>query len=175
MRGLGEWPWMPTYHLASDYMKRPIFKAIGKQYQKAVERGWDKMYWAIDLHETLTPPTYVMEDAKQGIAMYPGAADMLNDIMSLEKNRIILWSSQTNQQMIDHKRALFPIEQWSRVHLNRNPEEGSTDYAYFGDKFYFNVLLDDKAGFDPEIDIYAVRYAIAYYEHCLATNLRWYE
>ena len=35
-------------------------------------------------------------------------------------------------------------------HVNKNPEVKSEGYGHYEDKPYFNVLLDDKAGFDPE-------------------------
>jgi hypothetical protein len=36
--------------------------------------------------------------------------------------------------------------------INCNPECPSTDLCDFQDKFYFNFLLDDKAGFDGTKD-----------------------
>ena len=36
--------------------------------------------------------------------------------------------------------------------INKNPEPNNTSYGYYEDKPYFNVLFEDKAGFDPETD-----------------------
>jgi len=36
--------------------------------------------------------------------------------------------------------------------INKNEKEKNTIYGYFNDKPYFNVLIDDKAGFDAEND-----------------------
>jgi len=33
--------------------------------------------------------------------------------------------------------------------VNKNPSENNTSYADFSKKFYFNILLDDKAFFEP--------------------------
>ncbi|MCC6643353.1 hypothetical protein IT411_01265, partial [Candidatus Peregrinibacteria bacterium] len=35
------------------------------------------------------------------------------------------------------------------VYINENPEAENSAYANFDQKFYFNVLFDDKAGFHP--------------------------
>ena len=36
--------------------------------------------------------------------------------------------------------------------FNNNPEAKNTEYGDFTVKPYYNILLDDKAGFDPEED-----------------------
>jgi hypothetical protein len=37
-------------------------------------------------------------------------------------------------------------------YVNENPECVDTKLATFTDKFYFNVILDDKAGFEGDTD-----------------------
>ena len=42
-------------------------------------------------------------------------------------------------------------------YINENPEvAGKTEWGDFDTKMYANVLLDDKAGFDPEEDWHAL-------------------
>ena len=41
-------------------------------------------------------------------------------------------------------------------HVNVNESEKNSKYGYFNDKPYYNVLLEDKAGFDPEFDWYEI-------------------
>ena len=36
--------------------------------------------------------------------------------------------------------------------VNENPEVPDAAYGYYQDKFYFNVLFEDKAGFLPDRD-----------------------
>jgi hypothetical protein len=42
-------------------------------------------------------------------------------------------------------------------HYNCNPDEKNTPYADFSLKPYFNILIDDKAGFDPNTDWDGIR------------------
>lgn len=165
-----------TDNAVSMLRSRPIYSAIEKQYKKMAERKWDKMYWAIDIHDTLIPSTYaavrVWED---GVATYPGVQAMLGLIMDCPENHIILWSSLPGSGptgMVAHKKALFPIERWARVQLNENRLERGNEYADFSQKFYFNVLLDDKAGFDPSVDIQAVMLAIMNFRHIYMEHLK---
>lgn len=36
--------------------------------------------------------------------------------------------------------------------VNQNPEVADGAYGYYHEKIYFNVLMDDKAGFNGETD-----------------------
>jgi hypothetical protein len=125
-----------------------IQKAIDRAYDVMQERGWDTIYWAIDLHGVCLKSnyenggyTFFNEDAKAG----------LQAISARPESKIILWSSchdYEKQPIID-----FMAEHGIKVrHFNKNPDEQNTKTGCFDQKFYFSVLLDDKAGFDPETD-----------------------
>jgi 2-methylcitrate dehydratase PrpD len=64
---------------------------------------------------------------------------------------LILWSSS-------HETEIAKVREWLETFkiniqfINENPLEDNTEYADFSKKFYFNVILDDKAGFDPSVD-----------------------
>ena len=121
-------------------------------YKKAAARGWDRIYWAIDIHETVLRPSY---DSKVLGDAYPHAMRALQAILSYPESRIILWSSLSPADMQRHKDHIFAgftDEDKAKVYLNCNPECGETEYASFNQKFYFNILLDDKAGFEAEKD-----------------------
>ena len=57
-----------------------------------------------------------------------------------------------------HPQELKQYVEFFRTHgihfdyANENPEVETADYGCFDSKIYFNVLLEDKAGFDPETD-----------------------
>jgi hypothetical protein len=132
---------------------KSLTNVIKLAYKKAAARKWDRIYWAIDIHETILVPSY---DSKVLGVHYPLVIESLKLILSFPESRIILWSSLSPEDMQRHKDHIFkdifsPKEQ-DCVYLNCNPECGETEYASFNQKFYFNVLLDDKAGFDAETD-----------------------
>lgn len=129
-----------------------IIKAIEKAYKKAEERGYDRIYYAIDVHDTILKSNYenggyefVNEDAKKCL-------QMLSDRPEVE---IILWSSlyRTEKYRVMDFLSDSRIDAYS---INSNTLELNTEYADFSQKFYFSVLLDDKAGFDPETDWKAI-------------------
>ncbi|HET8688959.1 MAG TPA: hypothetical protein VFM18_20305 [Methanosarcina sp.] len=125
-----------------------IIKAIENAYKKAEERNWDRIYFAIDVHDTILKSNY-----------QDGSYEFWNDssryalhMLSMRKEvRIILWSSASKEEQ--EKIATFLYRHGCIVDFfNENPEQPNTSYADFSEKFYFSVLLDDKAGFDPDTD-----------------------
>lgn len=129
-----------------------IIKAIEKAYKKAEERGYERIYYAIDVHDTILKSNYenggyefVNEDAKKCLQM----------LVYFNEVRIILWSSLYDQQKSEIMQ--FLADHGIYFHsFNENPMEPDTEYAKFSEKFYFSVLLDDKAGFDPDTDWKAI-------------------
>ena len=112
------------------------------------DRKWDKIYWAIDLHGVCLKSTYetntyewINKDVVIG----------LQAIASKPESVIILWSS-CHPREYDAIIEFFKKENINVSYFNRNPEVPNTTTGCFTDKFYFSVLLDDKAGFDPFAD-----------------------
>lgn len=136
---------------------RPLEDVVRLAYEKAHARGWDRVYWMVDLHDTAIAATYA---SGGGITLLPGAGETLRWLLTFPETRIILWSSMSPELLAAHREALFAEADRGRVYLNENPEEGDTAYASFQQKPYFNVLLDDKAGFDHARDWAAVTRAM---------------
>ena len=122
-----------------------ILQAINRAYSIMYERGWDTVYWAVDLHGTVIESnyengtyTYISDQAKHA----------LQSISNLVETKLILWSSmhEPDQTAI---MDLFKADGISVDWFNENPEASNTATGCFSQKFYFSVLVDDKAGFDP--------------------------
>ena len=123
-----------------------ITRAIERAYQVLRERNWDTVYWAIDLHGTVLKANY-----EQGGYQFINQAAMyaLQYLTRVPESKIILWSSMHDNDWrgVQH----FFEENGIRVdYINENPEVSNTDTGNFTQKFYFSVLVDDKAGFHPD-------------------------
>lgn len=135
-----------------------IRSAIERSCKKRVERGWDRTYWCIDLHGVVLPRTYSKKQTYEELPS--GAYEVLTWLSQRPDHCIIVWSSTHQDDMADAVR--FLKEYGVNVdYVNDNPECDSTFLSDFGRKFYFDILLDDKAGFDMDTDWYEVRDAIA--------------
>jgi hypothetical protein len=122
---------------------------IARQFKQMKERNWSRLYWAIDLHDVVIPGKY--SKFNEGREFYPGAKEILQWLSKRQDMALILWTSS-------HSESIWNIVEWFTNHnvifnwINSNPECGNTDLCDFGKKFYFNILLDDKAGFVGETD-----------------------
>lgn len=123
-------------------------KAVLNAYKKKEDRGHPRLFWAIDLHGTIIPSSY---SSSETLEFYPGAEECLKLISSFTDHSIILYTCSYIGKM-------SPVLEWLKEkgirinYMNENPECKNTAISCFYKKFYFDVLLDDKAGFEPETD-----------------------
>lgn len=125
-----------------------IEKAIKRAYDVMLERNWNKIYWAIDLHGVVLKSNYEN-----------GSYEFINDdarialqwMSVIDENILILWSSCHEEEQVKIL-EFFKENGIDIAYFNANPEVPNTKTGCFDKKFYFSVLLDDKAGFDPEVD-----------------------
>jgi len=125
-----------------------IIKAVEKAYKLLEERDWDTIYWAIDLHDTCIKSTYKNFDLSW---INENVLKTLALIRSFPETKIIIWSScHTHTKLAVSK--FFKQNGIYFDFFNQNPDIENTPVGNFSEKFYFSILIDDKAGFDPNID-----------------------
>ena len=115
---------------------------IQNAFKEKKEKNWEKLYWAIDLHHTVITGTY--NRFNTGATIYPYAKEVLDFLYNHNEHRTILWTSSHNDAIKDILQR-FDL----KFHfINKNEEVPSNSLCNFDTKLYFNILLDDKAGFD---------------------------
>jgi len=126
--------------------------SIIKVFKKAMityrERGWDTLYVAIDMHDTICKSTYREDNI---INYYPHAKDILQKMGRIPFIKTILYTSTPDKRIKEYL-EMFAKDDIKFDFINSNPDVENTAYGDFSIKPYFNVLMDDKAGFDPEND-----------------------
>ncbi len=115
------------------------------QKQKIV-RKWQKLYWAIDMHDTIITGTY--NRFNDGAVIYPYAKETIDYLFNSPDHYTILWTSSYMTSIQDVVQR-FDL---NFNGINCNPECPNTTLCDFQSKFYFNFVLDDKAGFDGTKD-----------------------
>lgn len=131
-----------------------LFNIVNSFKQKK-ERGWSKIFWAIDLHDTIIEGKYNLHNV--GANVFSGAAEVLSYLYSRPDMGLILWTSSHSQAVLPTMERLEKEHNIKFHYLNENPECQNTELCDFSDKFYFNILLDDKAGFDGHSDWLAIK------------------
>jgi len=131
-----------------------IQSAVMRAFQKKWAGGWEKypqMYWAIDLHGVILRSTYTRKEDMSGQEIPPAAIRVLKFLSDQDNHCLILFTAS----MPDY---LMSVENWFHnlgIHfkyVNHNADVKSEGYCNVDQKFYFDVLLDDKAGFEMNSD-----------------------
>ena len=128
-----------------------ITTAIEQALIKKRERNYPLTFWAIDAHATIIKPTYSSPKSTNDFEFYLKALDVLRWLSSRSDQVIILWTSTNKKDAAELCLCLLNNKIYVN-YVNENPLCPSTDLSSFDEKFYFDILLDDKAGFDPEKD-----------------------
>jgi hypothetical protein len=119
----------------------------------ALVRRYPFVFWAIDLHGVIFKPDYRADGNPE---FYPGAVEVLQNISKNPYFKIIIYSSV---QPEGYKRFKQALDDNNIVvsYFNENPECKDTKLSDFSRKFFFSILLEDKAGFEGDTDWFLVR------------------
>lgn len=123
-----------------------IARAIENCFHKAREKNWDRTFWAIDIHETIIRGNY----NKPGIPTqwYPFAKAAMKMLSQRKDVDLILYTCSWEHEIAEYLK-MFEEEGIHFKYVNCNPDAENTTYGCYDFKPYFNILFDDKSGFDP--------------------------
>ena len=130
---------------------------IERAFRQKEERNWDYVYWAIDIHDTIFAGMYASD---QDYDPSEQCVEVLKWISDRSDCKIILWTSSyatDAEKVIQYFNDNHGIE---IDFINTNTDCGSTKLADFETKMYFNILLDDKAGFEMESDWSRIKFEL---------------
>lgn len=129
-----------------------ILTSFHNAIERMEEKNWKYIYVLVDIHGTIFVPSYNNEETYE---FYPYAKEVLQILTNLSDVKLILWSC-TKKEYFDKyldvlaKNGIYPD------YCNENPEvkvePGDPVSLSFDTKWYYNVGIDDKFGFDPETD-----------------------
>jgi hypothetical protein len=124
-------------------------KSICELYDKFWEyTRYEKLYLLVDIHGTIFKPSFDKEETYQ---YYPWAKQCLQELSKDPKVVLILWSGCYTHNFMKYINK-FEEDNINFNYINENPECSNSSYACFDSKFYFDIGIDDKFGFDPNID-----------------------
>ena len=136
-----------------DYLtnhKPTVLQWIEKMFSYAEKKEWFETYWAIDLHGTVSRPDYRKESKE--IDYYPYAKETLQLMTERSDIKLIMFTSSYPDEIKKYYKQ-FRNDGIIFDFINENPEvsDAKGSFGYYDKKPYFNVLLEDKAGFNPGI------------------------
>lgn len=126
-----------------------ITRAITNALRDKEKKNWQRMYWAVDIHGTMIVPNYT--GGVLPSEFYPHAKEVMQRISKREDIVLILFTC-SHPHEVEKYMDFFQSNGIHFKYANRNPEAENTAYGCYEHKPYFNVLFEDKCGFDPATD-----------------------
>lgn len=135
-----------------------ILTWIKTMFEHAEKKQWFETYWGFDIHGTISRPDYrkgLKRDENDPIKViyYPFAKETLQ--LLTKRTDIILFSfTSSYPEELNQYIKVFEEDDIHFDYHNENPEVSSAkgSFGYYEKKPYFNVLFEDKTGFNPETD-----------------------
>lgn len=129
---------------------------IKKSFEMKKAKGWPEIYLLVDLHGTIIPGGRSTTDKEDMLEFYYGAGEVLQWFSKRKDIFIILWTSTPPDR-------IGGVLEWLKGNnikvdfVNQNPHAKDTPRSSFDKKPYFNIVLDDRGGFDPDTDWIAIK------------------
>ena len=118
---------------------------IKNSYDQKVEKNWDTIFWMVDIHDTIIPGKY---DIAQSFEFYEYAKEVLQ-FLSKQDDVCLLLYTCSHPSEISRMWGFFGCNDINFEYVNENPCVPDTELGNYKDKPYFNILLENKAGFEP--------------------------
>ena len=124
---------------------------IDKMFEYSFKKEWFETYWAFDVHGVILKPNYRKNDFHA--EFYPYAKETLQLLTKRKDIKMVMYTSSYPEE-IEFYYKVFKDNDIHFHYINDNPEIDSQkgNFGYYDKKFYFNILFEDKAGFDPEVE-----------------------
>lgn len=120
---------------------KTITQIIDDLYIKKAERGWDTLYWLIDVHDTIIKGNY---SSKENFTdTYPYCFATLKLLSQREDCKLIMWTSSYKKYAKTFMKTLKEYD-IDFDYFNRNPTCKNTKTGDFSKKLYFNIILDGQ-------------------------------
>ena len=115
----------------------------------AKRKKWDKIYVAIDIHDTIVYGNYnVNELPTEFIA---NSKEVLQYLSKREDIVLLIYTCSHPEEIIKYV-EFFNQHNINFKYANNNIDVPNNALGCYDSKMYFNVLLEDKAGFNAETE-----------------------
>lgn len=126
-----------------------ILKSFDNAYKNAKRKKWDKIYVAIDIHDTIVYGNYKSDELP---TEYIANAKEILQYMSNRNDIVLMLYTCSHPHEIEKYFEFFKNDGIYFKYANENPDVPNTELGCYDRKPYFNILLEDKAGFNAETD-----------------------
>lgn len=145
-----------AYLKRAHNMNANVMYAIEKAKIRAQQKGWSYTYWFFDLHETIIIPNYKAGEIPT--EFYPDAKETLQMISKRSDIKMHIYTCSWPAEIEKYNEYFKENDIHFDFLFAKNPEVTNEALGFYENKPYFNVLFEDKAGFDPSYWKYVKEY-----------------
>jgi len=128
-----------------------VISAIYKAFEHKEKRNWDTIFFAIDIHDTIIKSNY--QTGNIPTEFYPNAIVGLQELTLRKDIKLILYTCSHPHEILEYLKLFRKYNIFfDFINENTDVKTNLQGYGNYEQKPYFNVLLDDKAGFNPISD-----------------------
>lgn len=121
-----------------------MIEYIKKVFEEKEKLGYDKVYIAVDIHNTIFKPSWDKEETYE----YLGKAKEVLQVLTKRTDVVlIIWSASYPSKILKYKEK-FGEDGIVFDYTNCNLDVKSGKISCFEIKPYYDILIDNKAGFD---------------------------
>lgn len=125
-----------------------LFKYIKNVLENREKNGYEYIYFLIDVHNTILIPSFDNEETFQ---YYNNAKEALQMLSNCKFIKMIMWTSSYPEKIrmyLNH----FKENGINFDYANENPLMSNSSFGCFDTKFFYDIGIDDKFGFEAEKD-----------------------
>ena len=134
-----------TTYRTNRYTNESLALSIKKAYENAKNKKWDKIYIAVDIHDTIVHANY---DTSEIPTEFVGRAKSVLQYLSKRKDIGLIMYTCSHPEEIKKYKRFFKKNHIDFESANTNPQISNTELGCYDHKLYFNLVLDDKGGFN---------------------------
>ncbi len=126
-----------------------LINALERCLESAKRKKWDKIYIAIDIHDTIVHGNYNANELPT--EFIANSKEVLQYLSKREDIILLLYTCSHPTEIVKYI-DFFNSNDIKFKHSNINPDIPNNALGCYDLKPYFNILLEDKAGFNAETD-----------------------
>ena len=126
-----------------------LIDSLNSCIDSAKKKNWNTCYIAVDLHGVVVKSNYRID--KLPTDFYPLAKETLQ-LLSQRSDIVLIMYTCSWPKEIEKYFAFFEENGINFKYANMNPDVPNNALGDYTDKMYYNLVWDDKGGFNPDQD-----------------------
>lgn len=149
-----------------------MIDVILKLWDKQFINKYYESYWLFDLHGTIIKSNHIKGSTE--VIYYPYAKECLQIITNRPDIRTIVFTSSYPDELAAYDKV-FRNDGINFRYYNENPEicEENGMFGYYKHKPYFDIMFEDKAGFNPETE-WKLIYQLLTSDNIFVPDFKWH-